>query len=70
MTRGVRTDSEMLASGQWVRVARRHYRHVAGVEIVYDNNRWLWYVRGGASDGEGYATLEAARYYAERSASN
>ena len=27
------TEKEMLASGQWVRVGKSHYRHVSGAEI-------------------------------------
>lgn len=65
-----RTDTEMIESGQWVRVARRRYRHVTGVEVVYGNNEWLWFIRGGPHDGEGYGTLGVARHAAERDAAN
>lgn len=65
-----RTDTLMLEGGQWVRVAPKHYRHVTGVEVVYGHNEWLWFVRGGPHDGEGYGTLDVARYYAEQAAAN
>ena len=64
--RATRTDLAMLASGQWARVARKHYRHASGVEIVYRPNQYLWEVRGGARDGNRWETLEPARYYVER----
>ena len=42
----------------------------ASVEVAYGDNEWLWFVRGGPHDGEGYGTLEVARHYAEQSAAN
>ena len=34
----------MLASGQWAKVGRKHYRHESGAEVRYDNNAWGWRV--------------------------
>lgn len=54
----------MLASGAWCKVERKHYRHVSGIEIAYDCNRWLWKV----SDGTCYSALWVARHWAEKMA--
>jgi hypothetical protein len=55
------TGREMLAGGAWVKVGRRHYRHVSGAEVKYDCNLWGW-----ATGGRLYASLWAARDAAER----
>lgn len=31
------TEKEMLASGQWVRIGKSHYRHMSGAEIKKRN---------------------------------
>jgi hypothetical protein len=57
------TSREMLAGGTWVKVGRRHYRHVSGAEVKYDCG-----LRGWATGGWLYASLWAARDAAERAA--
>jgi len=64
MKRMGHTGREMVQSGEWCKVASKHYRHASGVEIRYNCNRWLWEV----STGEAYTTLWVARYTAERNA--
>jgi hypothetical protein len=56
------TGREMVQGGAWVKVNRKHYRHISGIEIAYDGNRWLWKV----SDGTAYTLLWAARHWAEK----
>ena len=50
--------------GEWARVARKHYRHMSGVEIVYRPNLWLWEIVGGRNDGLKYERLWAAQHAA------
>lgn len=64
-TRPNRTDLDMLASGQWVRVGKRHYRHASGIEIRYDLKAYLWRGRGGYHDGRAWETLGPARHNVE-----
>ena len=64
--RANRTDLDMLASGQWNRIARKDYRHETGIRIVYRNNDYLWEIIGGARDGERYTTLHITRDEVER----
>ncbi len=47
--------------GVWERVGRKHYQHVAGPEVLYRHNDWLWEIVGTASDGERFSTLSAAQ---------
>ena len=61
MMRHGRTDIEMVASGAWVKVGRKHFRHVSGVEVRYDSNAWLWKVSGGPWDRYGFEVLHGAR---------
>lgn len=65
MIRQGNTGKEMVASGQWVKVARKHYRHVSGAEIVYDHNRWAWF-----ACGKLWSTLWVARYNVEKELQN
>lgn len=53
-------------SGEWARVARKHYRHVSGIEIAYDHMAWNWQIIGGREDGNRYPTLSVAQYSATR----
>jgi hypothetical protein len=57
------TAREMVESGQWAKIGRKHYRHESGAEILYNNNRWLWEVVG-ASDG--WSALWVARHWVEK----
>ena len=41
------TEREMVESGEWVKVARQHYRYINGSEITYDRNAWGWRIDGG-----------------------
>ena len=66
--RATRTDLDMLASGQWNRIARKDYRHASGVRIVYRSNDYVWEIIGGARDGDCYTTLHITRYEVERAA--
>jgi hypothetical protein len=50
--------------GTWNRVARRHYRHESGIEVVYRSNAWAWEVVGGKDDGHRYSTLSVAQHAA------
>ncbi len=52
--------------GTWIKVAKRHYQHVTGIECRYDCNRWLWEIIGGAEDGNFYGSLWVAQYSALR----
>ena len=40
------TAREIVAAGDFVKVGRKHYRHVGGAEIVYDCNAWQWKITG------------------------
>jgi len=52
------TDKQMVSSGEWVKVGRKAYRHVSGVEITHDGMCWV-------TNGKRYTTLWAARLEAE-----
>ena len=62
----VRTDIDMINSGQWAKVAKKHYRHASGVEIKYDCNAWVWEAIGGKEDGHCWTQLNHARWSVER----
>ncbi len=64
MKRQGHTGREMLASGSWVKLAPKHYRHESGAEIRYDCNRWVWQIVG----AEAYTLLWVARHAVERKA--
>lgn len=55
------TAREMEITG-WAKVARKHYRHISGIEVRYDCNRWGWEVVG---QNELYTVLWAAKHRAE-----
>lgn len=63
MLRMGNTGREMVQSGTWVKVARKHYRHVSGAEIRYNSNRWLWEIVG---TEHAHELLWAARHVVER----
>jgi hypothetical protein len=50
--------------GVWERVARKHYQHITGLEVIYRPNTWDWEVIGGPSDGFRFATLSVAQHAA------
>lgn len=50
--------------GTWVKIARKHYRHITGIEVRYNCNRWLWEIIGGPEDGSAYGTLWVAQHSA------
>lgn len=54
----------MVASGEWVKLAPKHYRHSSGAEIRYDCNRWVWQILG----GDAYTLLWVARHWVESKA--
>lgn len=62
MKRQGHTGREMVKSGAWVKVAKKHYRHISGAEICYDCNRWVWQILG----GDAYTLLWVARHNVEK----
>ena len=56
------TGREMAQAITWTKVARKHYRHISGVEVRYDCNRWGWEVVG---EGLYFTVLYAAKHWAE-----
>lgn len=62
------TSAEMVTSGAWVKVGRKHYQHVTGLEIKYNHNAWAWETIGTVRPGS-YKALWAARWHVEREAS-
>ena len=46
MKYGNNTRTDILASGQWVQIAKKHYQHIDGAEIKYDCMAWLWRIVG------------------------
>ena len=61
--RNRRTDQDLINAGDFVKVGRKHYRHVSGAEIVYDCNRWRW-----SAVGQLWQTLDVAAYYVRKQA--
>lgn len=59
----MRTDTEMLTSGQWAKIGTKHYRHASGIEIEYDCMAWGWKVSGVKGV---WSALWVARYEAEK----
>ena len=57
------TGRDMVESGQWVKVASKHYRHVSGTEIQYDCNHWGWNIIG---TKELWSSLWVARHIVEK----
>ncbi len=62
MKRHGNTGLEMVESGTWIKVGRKHYRHIDGAEIRYNCNRWLWEIVG---TDVAYTLLWAAKCRAE-----
>jgi hypothetical protein len=63
--RPMNTGREMVASGQWAKIGKKHYRHVSGIEVWYDCNAWKW--RTSLDKSLGWSALWVARYEVERS---
>lgn len=59
------TGRELVESGAWIKVGKKHYRHVDGAEIRYDCNRWGWTVVGRP---ERWTALWVAAHYALKAA--
>lgn len=55
-------------TGEWSKIAKKHYRHVSGVEVRYNCNRWAWEVIGGPDNGRAYAALWVAQHSATKEA--
>lgn len=53
-----------ITEGTWNRVAKKHYRHESGVEVIYRHNDWVWEIIGGRNDGLRYERLWAAQHAA------
>lgn len=62
--RNTRTDLDMVASGQWAKVGKKHFRHVSGIEVTYDCNAWRWLVS--SEPRLTWGTLEVAAHVAEK----
>ena len=61
-----RADLDLIATGAWAKVASKTYRHISGIVVRYDCNRWAWEIVGGAEDGHMYGTLTVAAHSATR----
>jgi len=64
MGRHGNTGIDMVNSGAWVKVARKYYRHISGIEVAYDCNGYVWTV----SDGSRWSSLWVARHNVEKMA--
>lgn len=53
-----------ITEGTWTKIASKHYRHIDGIEVKYNHNRWVWVIVGGRNDGQAYGTLSVAQYVA------
>lgn len=60
------TNLDMIASGQWAKVGKKHYRHASGIEITYNCNKYGWQVS--TKPQWLWKTLWVARYEAEKDA--
>lgn len=63
--RNTRTDLDLVAAGDFVKLGRRHFRHVSGLEITFDCTRRLWNAAGFA-----WQTLDWAAYQVRKHAEN
>lgn len=59
------TATEILATGAWVKIGDKHYKHHTGVEVHYDHMRWVWIHSN--RPNAGWKTLRFAVMEAERS---
>jgi hypothetical protein len=58
------TRQTPITSGTWNRIARKHYQHISGIQVIYRHNAWAWEVVGGKDDGHRYGTLSVAQHAA------
>lgn len=58
------TGREMVESGAWVKVGRKHYEHISGAQIRYNCNRWVWEVVG--QPDAAWTLLWVARHFVEK----
>ncbi len=57
MTRRSNTAIDIIQSGEFIKIGKKHYAHgVTGQEIKYDNNAFTWRT----PDGTGFTVLHAA----------
>ncbi len=56
------TAREIVAAGDFVKVGKKHYRHVSGVEIKYNWTRWAWEL----PDGRAWTLLWVAVHEVRR----
>lgn len=61
--RNTRTDLDLVNAGDFVKVGRKHFRHVSGLEITYDSNAWHW-----RAVGRLWTTLDWAAYQVRKHA--
>ena len=64
MMRRPNTKKEMEMSGEWNLIGRRHYRHISGVEITYDNMTFGY--RASDVPAESYRFLWVVKYDVEK----
>lgn len=57
------TGRELVNSGAWVKVGRKHYRHIDGAEVRYNCNHWGWQIVG---QPELWKSLWVAAHWATR----
>jgi len=55
-----------VTTGVWERIARKHYQHISGIEVIYRCNAWAWEIIGGPEDGRRYTGLAVAQHAATR----
>ena len=68
-TRHGNTATEIAADGNWMKVAKKHYIHGSGAEVVYDHNRYGWQiVKADGSKGYMFGALWVAKHYVEKAA--
>lgn len=58
------TRMKPITEGTWNRIARKQYRHISGIEVLYRHNSWVWEVVGGKNDGLCWTTLSHAQHFA------
>jgi hypothetical protein len=63
MPRQANTGRDMVESGQWAKLASKHYRRYDGLEIKYDCNAYVWRIVG---TSHAWSLLWVTRDYAER----
>jgi hypothetical protein len=54
-----------MTKGAWNKTAAKTYRHVSGMVVRYNHNRYSWEIVGGPADGHRYGTLTVAAHVVE-----